>query len=74
MKKRALLIGLNKYHQLGDLNYTQQDAEAFADALRKYCGFMDHEITLMTCQSEKALLGFSFRKESIKFWPMLICI
>jgi len=63
MKKRALLIGLNNYHLLAELKYARQDAEAFADALRNYCGFTDHEITLMTCRSEKALLGFSLNIE-----------
>ena len=63
MKRRALLIGLNNYPLLGELKYARQDAEAFGAALQKYCGFGDRDITLMTCQSEKALLGFSLNIE-----------
>jgi len=59
MSKRALLIGLNKYYSLGELKYACQDAEAFAAALRDYCGFSEHEMTVMTCSSKGVLSGLS---------------
>ena len=59
MKKRALLIGVNQYHLLGNLSFARQDAEGFAESLCKYCGFTDQDITLMTCQSEGASMGLS---------------
>jgi len=65
--KRALLIGLNEYHTLGKLKYARQDAEAIALALRQYCDFSDHEITLMSCTSGGALLGLSHYIEKALF-------
>ena len=59
MKKRALLIGVNQYHLLGDLKYALQDAEAVSTSLCRYGGFSDQDITLMTCQSEGACMGLS---------------
>ncbi|MFC1762210.1 hypothetical protein ACFL6U_09020 [Planctomycetota bacterium] len=59
MRKRALLIGVNQYHLLGNLAYARQDAEAVADTLCRNCGFSDQDITLMTCQSEGACMGLS---------------
>lgn len=59
MKRRALLIGVNQYHLLGKLSFARQDAEGFAESLCKYCGFTDQDITLMTCQSEGALIPLS---------------
>ncbi len=59
MKRRALLIGVNQYHLLGNLSYARQDAEAVAGALCQHCGFTEQDITLMTCQSEGASMGLS---------------
>ncbi|MDO4571023.1 MAG: caspase family protein [Planctomycetia bacterium] len=50
MKKHALLVGINEYPHLGDLNYAERDAEAVAEALRKFYEFAPHEVTLMTSQ------------------------
>jgi len=59
MKRRALLIGINEYKLLGELKYARQDAEAVAEALCQYYGFMDQDITLMSCQTEGATHGLS---------------
>lgn len=59
MKKHALLIGVNQYHLLGNLSYARQDADSFAEMLKKRCSFSDSEITLMTCCSSGATLANS---------------
>jgi formylglycine-generating enzyme len=59
MKKRALLIGINKYHLLGELKYARQDAESVAEALCGYCGFTEQDITIMSCSAEGGTLGLS---------------
>ncbi len=59
MKKRALLIGINKYQTLGKLSFARQDAEAFAESLCHNYGFFSHDINLMTCQTEGAGAAFS---------------
>lgn len=55
MKRRALLIGINKYLMLGELKYAQRDAERFAMVLQQRCGFEPGSITLMTCGGEGGL-------------------
>ncbi|NQT12820.1 MAG: caspase family protein, partial [Planctomycetes bacterium] len=55
MKRRALLIGIDSYHMLGDLKYARRDAEAFGSALQERCGFDSSYVTLMTCQAEGGL-------------------
>lgn len=55
MKKQALLVGINNYSgngSLNNLNFARQDAEAVSEALKKYYGFKEEEITLMTCEQE----------------------
>ena len=47
MKRKALLIGINDYHLLGELKYARQDAESFAEALKTHYDFADLDITLM---------------------------
>ncbi len=59
MKKYALLIGINGYQLLGKVKYARQDAEAVAEALCRYYGFTDQDITLMSCRGEGATLGLS---------------
>ena len=59
MKRRALLIGIDSYHMLGDLKYARRDAEAFASALQERCGFDPSYVTLMTCQAEGGLNAHS---------------
>ncbi len=59
MKRYALLVGINDYQLLGELKYARQDAEAVAEALRRYYGFTEQDITLMSCQGEGATLGLS---------------
>lgn len=59
MKRKALLIGINKYQTLGKLSFARQDAEAFAESLCDNYGFSSHDINLMTCQAEGAGAAFS---------------
>ncbi len=59
MKKRALLIGINKYQTLGKLSYAREDAEAFAKMLHDHYDFSDHDVSLMTCGAEGAGAAFS---------------
>ncbi len=59
MKRRALLIGINKYQTLGRLSYAKQDAEAFGEVLRRRYGFAGHDINLMTCDGEGTAAAFS---------------
>ena len=59
MKRYALLIGINGYQLLGKVKYARQDAEAVAEALCRYYGFTDQDITLMSCRGEGATLGLS---------------
>ncbi len=49
MKKQALLIGIDSYDFLGDLNYARNDAETLASDLVEFCNFSQDEITLMCC-------------------------
>lgn len=49
MKKRALLVGVDAYEFLGNLEFARADAEAFADALVDFCGFDGDSIHLLTC-------------------------
>ncbi|MDO4588087.1 MAG: SUMF1/EgtB/PvdO family nonheme iron enzyme [Planctomycetia bacterium] len=45
--KHAVLIGIDKYPLLSNLNYAEADAQGFASALKSRYGFQDNEITLM---------------------------
>ena len=49
MKKRALLVGVDNYEFLGNLEFSRADAEGFADALVRFCGFEEDWIHLLTC-------------------------
>ena len=51
MKRRAILVGPQQYHMLGDLKYTRNDARATSEVFQKYCGFEPGSITLMTCNA-----------------------
>ena len=59
MKRYALLVGINKYHTLGNLSYARQDAEAFKQTLCERYGFKPHEAQLMTCESGGASMALS---------------
>ncbi len=59
MKKRALLIGINEYHFLGELKYSRQDAEDIGRALQTHCGFQQDEITLMSCAGHKSQMAMA---------------
>ena len=48
MKKYALLIGIDRYHLLSGLKFCKSDARSMAEVLRANWGFEEHEITLMT--------------------------
>jgi hypothetical protein len=59
MQKKALLIGINKYDFQGEVKYARQDAESFAEVLCHYCGFTQHDITIMSCKGERGKKGNS---------------
>ena len=59
MNKRAILVGTQQYHMLGDLKYARKDAVATGKALQQYCNFQPGSITLMTCQAEGGLNAHS---------------
>ena len=59
MNKRAILVGTQQYHMLGDLKYARNDAVATGKALQRYCNFQPGSITLMTCQAEGGLNAHS---------------
>lgn len=50
MKKHALLIGINEYSNLAHLSFAVQDAEEVGRALRDIYGFVDDELTILSCQ------------------------
>lgn len=52
LEKRALLVGIDRYKNLGRLSYAKKDAEDFGNLLQEKCGFDRHEIDLVTCSSE----------------------
>ena len=52
MSKLALLIGVNEYPQIGNLQYAESDASAVAQSLKDHCGFRDQEVTLMKSGGE----------------------
>ncbi|MDD3587310.1 MAG: SUMF1/EgtB/PvdO family nonheme iron enzyme [Thermoguttaceae bacterium] len=47
MKQIAFLVGINRYQNIGQVNYAEQDAEDFSFALRDYCGFSEDDIFLL---------------------------
>ena len=59
MNRRAILVGTQQYHMLGDLKYARNDAVATGKALEKHCNFPPGSITLMTCQAEGGLNAHS---------------
>jgi formylglycine-generating enzyme len=59
MRKKALLIGINAYKLLGELKYARQDAESVAEALCRYSGFTERDITVISCRGEGGKYGLS---------------
>ncbi len=47
MKQIAFLIGINQYQNIGSVNYAEQDAVDFSQALQDYCGFCEDDIFLL---------------------------
>ena len=56
MNKYAVLIGINDYQDLGDLQFAVSDVQAFSDSLQRNYGFKPEEITVMTSDSPEQSL------------------
>ncbi|MDO4570597.1 MAG: caspase family protein, partial [Planctomycetia bacterium] len=55
MDKHAVLVGINKYQNLGNLSFAVQDAQAFARSLERNYGFTPEEITILSSEATEAL-------------------
>jgi len=57
MKKHALFIGINDYHNVPGLHCAAQDAGAVAQTFQDVYGFGNHELTLLTSQPQEGSLS-----------------
>jgi uncharacterized caspase-like protein len=57
MEREALVVGINKYPRLGDLDMPEADAKAIADILETYGGFKvtRHRVRLLLQRSKKEM-------------------
>jgi uncharacterized caspase-like protein len=66
-RKRAVIIGVDKYHRVKPLNYSGSDAHAIATAFRDSLKFAPDDILEMTADSPKMPLRNKIIEEVLEF-------